>query len=162
MYSKGNISKDKAIPKIRHYCAYQERSHQEVKEKLYSMGLRKTEVEEILAQLIEEDYLNETRYAIQFAGGRFRMKKWGRKKIGYELGLKKVSTYNINKALQSIDNNDYAATLRQLAAAKWQSLEKETPQSRRLKTYAYLLQKGFEPALVKTAIHEAERPNSTI
>lgn len=160
MYSKGNISKEKAIPKIKHYCAYQERSHQEVKEKLYGMGLRKTEVEEILALLIEEDYLNESRYAVQFAGGRFRMKKWGRKKIQYELGLKKVSAYNIRLALQSIDAAAYAATLEQLALAKWQSLSKEPLPQRKLKTQAYLLQKGFEPDLVRTAIQTAERSNS--
>ena len=70
-----------ALPKIKQYCAYQERSHSEIKDKLYGFGLRKNEVEEILATLIEENYCNEERFAEQFAGGKFRMKQWGRIKI---------------------------------------------------------------------------------
>ncbi|WP_245975128.1 regulatory protein RecX [Deminuibacter soli] len=154
MYTKGNISKEKAIPKIRHYCAYQERSHEEVKTKLYGMGLYKSDVETILAQLIEEDYLNESRYAEQFAGGHFRTKKWGRKKIRYELSLKRVSTYNINRAIKSIDEDAYQAMVLQLVTARWQQLEKETPLVRKMKTTSYLLQKGFEPELIQAAIQQ--------
>ena len=71
------LSKEQALQKIRHFCGYQERSHREVKEKLYSFKLRKQVVEEIICELIEESYLNEERFAIQFAGGKFRMLNWG-------------------------------------------------------------------------------------
>jgi regulatory protein len=81
MAFKKQLTKEQALQKARHYCGYQERSHAEVKEKLYSFGLRRQEVEESLSQLIEEDYLNEERFAQQFAGGHFRMKQWGRVKI---------------------------------------------------------------------------------
>ena len=76
MAFKKYLTKEQALQKAKHYCGYQERSHTEVKEKLYALGLRKQEVEESLSQLIEEDYLNEERYARQFAGGHFRMKQW--------------------------------------------------------------------------------------
>ena len=69
-----NIGTEKALQKIKHFCSYQERSHQEVKEKLYSFGLYKADVELLLSQMIEENYLNEERFAIAFAGGRFRIK----------------------------------------------------------------------------------------
>ena len=69
------VNKDQALQKIRHFCAYQERCHAEVREKLYGYGLYKTEVETILTQLIEENYLNEERFAEQFAGGKFRIKQ---------------------------------------------------------------------------------------
>lgn len=152
MQLSGNqIPKEKAIPKIRHYCAYQERTHQEVKEKLYGFGLRKTEVEEILAGLIEDDYLNEERFACQFTGGKFRLKKWGRVKIAYELKQRQVSTYNIKRALASIDESDYTATLQKLALEKWGTLEKESPLNRLAKTMNYLLQKGYEYPLAKMA-----------
>src|SRR6187401_2447386 len=95
-----NIGTEKALQKIKHYCAYQERSHYEVKEKLYSFGLYKNEVELLLSQLVEENYLNEERYAIAFAGGKFRIKQWGRVKIKYELKQKQVSEYSIKKALK--------------------------------------------------------------
>lgn len=86
---KINLTIEQALQKARHYCAYQERCHNETLTKLYGFGLHKTEVEQALAQLVEEGYLNEERFATQFAGGKFRLKKWGRKKIEYELKLKK-------------------------------------------------------------------------
>ncbi|TAH03079.1 MAG: RecX family transcriptional regulator, partial [Sphingobacteriales bacterium] len=84
------LTKEQALQKLRQYCAYQERCHQEVKDKLYSYGLHQQQVEESISQLIEEDYLNEERFAKQYAGGKFRMKQWGKVKITYELKLKKV------------------------------------------------------------------------
>lgn len=143
------------MPKIRHYCAYQERSHQEVKEKLYGFGLRKTDVEELLATLIEDDYLNEARFAEQFAGGKFRMKKWGRVKIVYELKQKQVSPYNIKKALASIDETTYLAVLQKLADDKWALLKQEQHLNRQAKTIQYLLQKGYELPLIKQAIAQS-------
>jgi regulatory protein len=80
MFSKNRLTKDQALDKIKYYCSYQERCHSEVKDKLYSYGLRKKEAEEIIAEMIENNYLNEERFALQFAGGKFRMKQWGRKK----------------------------------------------------------------------------------
>ena len=104
---KQTFTPDQALPKAKHYCAYQERCHSEVKDKLYSFGLNKKEVEQILSQLIEENYLNEERFAIQFAGGRFRIKQWGRVKIKYELKQKQVSEYSIKKALEQIKETEY-------------------------------------------------------
>src|SRR6476620_10497067 len=98
-----NIGTEKALQKIKHYCAYQERNHKEVKDKLYSFGLYRQEVEALLSQLIEEGYLNEERFAIAFAGGKFRLRQWGRVKIQYELKQKGISEYCIRKALMSIE-----------------------------------------------------------
>src|ERR1700744_6284152 len=89
------LTKEQALQKAQHYCAYQERCHSEVKEKLYSIGLRKNDVEELMATLVEENYLNEERFAVQFAGGRFRIKHWGKVKIKFELKKKQVSDYCI-------------------------------------------------------------------
>jgi len=84
-----------ALPKAKNYCAYQERCHSEVKDKLYGFGLNKNETEQIISTLIEENYLNEERFAISFAGGHFRIKNWGRIKIKIALKQKKVSDYCI-------------------------------------------------------------------
>lgn len=149
-----NFTPEQAFAKAKHYCAYQERSHAEVKEKLYGYGLRKTDVETLLCRLIEENYLNEERFARQFAGGKFRMKKWGRVKIVYELKQKRISPYNIRLALEEIDESAYRALLGKLAAAKWKTLKSEQYLVRQVKTRQYLIQKGFEPALVKAAITE--------
>ena len=148
------LTKEQAWQKIKHYCAYQERSHFETKQKLYSFGLYKNEVEDLLSRLIEEDYLNEERFAEHFAGGKFRMKHWGKIKITYELKQKQVSSYNIRRALQSIADADYSATLQKLAEAKWQQLRGEQYIAKQVKATSYLLQKGFEPALIQKAIQQ--------
>ena len=98
-----NIGIEKGLQKIKYFCSYQERSHQEVKEKLYSFGLYKYEVEALVAQCIEENYLNEERYALAFAGGKFRINNWGRLKIKFALKQKRISEYCIKLALNSID-----------------------------------------------------------
>ena len=140
------LSLEQALQKARHYCAYQERCHSEVKEKLYSLGLRKNDVEEALSRLIEENYLNEERFAVQFAGGRFRIKQWGKVKIRYELRQKQVGEYCIKKALAAISEDDYDRTLADLAGNKWESLNEETDLFiRRRKLQIYLTQKGYEP-----------------
>ena len=95
-------SKEEALQKAKQYCAYQERSHSEVKEKLYSFGLYKKDVDELLSELISENYLNEERFAIMFAGGKFRIKQWGRIKIKYALKQKQVSEYCIKKHWQPL------------------------------------------------------------
>jgi regulatory protein len=143
------VSKDQALQKAKHFCAYQERSHQEVKEKLYGFGLSKNDVEELLSVLIEENYLNEERFAIAFAGGKFRMKQWGRVKIKYELQQKRVSAYCIKKALAQIDEADYEKCLQKLANAKLATLKSEKNIfSKKSKLQSYLMQKGYESGLV--------------
>lgn len=144
-----NIGTEKALQKIRHFCSYQERSHQEVKDKLYSFGLYKDEVETLLSQMIEENYLNEERYAVAFAGGKFRVRQWGRVKIKYELKQKRVSDYCIKKGLASIDADDYEKTLEKLFEDKNASLRSEKNIFiKKQKIQAYLMQKGFEPNLI--------------
>ncbi|MBC7867496.1 MAG: RecX family transcriptional regulator [Gloeobacteraceae cyanobacterium ES-bin-316] len=154
MISK-NIGTEKAWQKIKHFCAYQERSHSETRDKLYSFGLYKNEVEDLLGQLIEENYLNEERFACQFAGGKFRIKKWGRVKIKYELQQKKVSAWCIKNALAQIDESDYEQCLQKLADAKLATLQSENNlYSKKSKLYSYLLQKGFESSLINEVVKE--------
>ena len=149
------FTKNQALPKIKHYCAYQDRCHSEVKEKLYGFGLNKKEVEELMAQLIVEQYLDEERFALLFAGGKFRMKKWGKVKIRYELFKKQVSVYSIKKALASIDENDYKKTLERHAADKLKTLRAEKNiYIKKKKLQDYLLQKGFEADLVRVVVNK--------
>jgi regulatory protein len=152
MIRRGSLSPDQALQKARHYCGYQERCHQEVKEKLYSFGLRRQDVDMAIATLIEENYLNEERFAIQFAGGHFRLKKWGRVRIRYTLKQKQVSDYNIRKALAAIDEEDYLKTLEKLASEKWEVLKEETAFVRRGKLQEFLVRKGFEQDTVGAVI----------
>ncbi|MBS1663894.1 MAG: RecX family transcriptional regulator [Bacteroidetes bacterium] len=152
MFRRGALSLEQALQKARHYCGYQERCHSEVQEKLYSFGLRKNDVEQALATLIEENYLNEERFALQFAGGRFRLKGWGRVRIKYELKQKHVSEYCIKKALAAIGEEDYERTLQKLAEQRWEALkDEENAFARKQKLQDYLLRKGYESDLVIAA-----------
>jgi regulatory protein len=148
------LTKEQALQKLKQYCAYQERCHQEVKEKLYALGVWKRDHDEIIATLIEENYLNEERFAIAYAGGKFRIKGWGRIKIKYELKQKQVSEYCIKKALKQIDESDYIAKLTKLATEKYQSLKGEQYLIRKKKTIDYLVGRGFELGLINFVISE--------
>lgn len=150
--NKKYLTKEQALQKLKHYCTYQERSHYEVKQKLWELGVRSVDHDELIATLIDEDYLNEERFAVQYAGGKFRMKEWGRKKILYGLREKKVSDYSIKKALASIDEEDYLKVLNKLAGEKYNSLKDEQYLERKKKTIDYLIQKGYEYDLVNKAI----------
>ena len=154
MYKK-QLTKEQALQKLKHYCGYQERCHSEVKEKLYSLGVWKKDQDEIIAALIEEKYLDEERFAIAFAGGRFRLKQWGRVKIKYELKQKQVSEYSIKKALKLIDEADYLKVLQKLATEKYAVLKDEQFLLRKKKTMDYLLGKGFEMELVRGMVEKA-------
>ena len=150
-----NIGAEKALQKIKHFCSYQERNHQEVKEKLYSFGLYKMDVEMLLSQMIEENYLNEERFAIAFVGGRFRIKKWGRVKIRYELKQKRISDYCIKKGLASITEEDYIKTLQKLFEEKRVSLKLEKNIFiKKQKIQSFLMQRGFEPQLISGLIQQ--------
>ena len=150
--NKKTLTTEQALQKLRHYCGYQERCHSEVREKLYSLGVFKKEHDAIIATLIEEDYLNEERFAISFAGGKFRVKQWGRVKIKHELKQKQVSEYSIKKAVQQIKEDEYRAVLKKLADEKYESLKDEQLLVRKKKTVDYLLQKGFEMELVRGVV----------
>jgi len=155
MQERKTSTPGQALQKLKHFCAYQERSHAEVRDKLYSLGLWKQDVETAMSQLIEEDYLNEERFAKAFAGGRFRMKHWGRVKIRSELKQRQVSEYCIKKAMKEIHDDDYMAMLAKLLQQKLATLKGEkNVLVRKRKLLDYLLQKGYEYDLVMQSINE--------
>ena len=129
--------------KILKYCTYQERCHEEVRTKLLTLGSRGDELESLIAFLIEQNFLNEERFALAFAGGKFRTKGWGIQKITRELKHRKVSDYCINKAIQSIAAEDYQTRLKQLAQKKWELLKEPLISVRRQKTVRFLVGKGY-------------------
>lgn len=149
------ITKEQALQKAKQYCAYQERCHGEIKEKLVRFGLHKREIDEVITQLIEEEYLNEERFAIAFAGGKFRIKNWGRIKIKYELKQKSVSDYCIKKALMAISETDYLKTFQKIFTAKANMLKHEKNIFlKKRKIQDHLLQKGFELDMIKKSLDD--------
>ena len=155
-----NFTAEQAISKIKHFCAYQERCHAEVRDKLYSFGLQRKDVEGIIADLIGENYLNEERFAINFAGGKFRMKHWGKNKIKQGLKLKQVSDYCIKKALKEIDEAEYLRTFKKMAEQKLATLKSEKNIFvKKSKLQNFLLQKGYEMDLIGKEVKEITKKN---
>lgn len=142
------VAPDQITQKACKYCAYQERSQQEVRDKLYSWGLHKEDVEQTIAVLVTEGYINEERFAIAYAGGKFRMKQWGKVKIKRALQQKKVSPYCIKKALAEIGNNDYRFAVRKLIASHEKKIKGNNPLKKKYQIAQYLIGKGFETELV--------------
>jgi regulatory protein len=149
------LTKEQAFEKAKYFCAYQERCHSEAREKLYSLGLNKKEGDEMLAQLIEEGFINEERFAERFAGGRFRLKQWGKIKINYELKQKGISAYCIKKALAAIDERDYLKTARKLLQEKMKTVASEKNIFiKKKKLYDHLSQKGFESGIIASLMKD--------
>lgn len=147
--SKKYLSYDKALRKLQAYCAYQERCHKEVRQKLLDLGIYGDDLEQIITELIEGNFLNELRYAIAFAGGKFRVKRWGRLKIKRALQQNHISTYCIRKALASeLPEADYKTTLLQVLQKKNRLTKARNDYERRQKLALYALERGYESELV--------------
>ncbi|MBK6399086.1 MAG: RecX family transcriptional regulator [Bacteroidetes bacterium] len=142
------ITPEKARSKALKFCAYQERSQQEMRDKIYSWGLHQREVESIISYLIEEGFLKEERFAIAYAGGKFRIKKWGKIKIKLALKNKKLSEPLIKKALGEISDSDYRKMLQKVISAKEKLVTEKDPYKRKYKIASYAISRGFEPQLV--------------
>jgi regulatory protein len=145
---KDKLTPQQALLKAASFCAYQERCHEEVKEKLNEWGVWGIDADEIILQLIQQNYLNEERFAKAFAGGKFRTKKWGRVKIRLELKARKVSDFCIASGMKEIDPERYEKTLKELAEEKYVSLKDKNSLVKKNKTATYLIGKGYEADMV--------------
>lgn len=145
---KKKLTPAQAIIKAQMACAYQERCQQEMRDKLYEWGLHSNDVENIIADLISTNFLNEERFAKAFAGGKFRIKKWGKVKIKIELKKRKLSDYCIRKGLEEIDDKAYIDTLKEVISKKLKENPKGKEHIRNYKAAQYALSRGFESDLV--------------
>ena len=147
MYKK-RYTKEQVLQKLKHYRAYQERSISDVRGKLFELRVSKNYHNEMIQSLAENNILNEKRFAIAFATGKFRINQWGKIKIRYELKQKKINEEYIKVALQQIDQKSYEAILNSMAKEKYDSLKTEQYLIRKKKTLDHLLQKGYEADLI--------------
>lgn len=145
---------DEARNIIRKYCAYQERSHKEARERLRKMGLKSESVDLLISEIIEENYLNEERFAMAFVRGKFNIKGWGRSRLERELKMHQVSAYVLNKAMQQIDEEVYADKLESTFEKKWAEVKEPNVFKKGKKVADYLIRRGFESDRVWTLIRE--------
>ena len=146
--------------KLEHYCAYQERCHKEVVEKLRNMQMIPQAIDLIIVHLIENNYLNEERFACSFARGKHRIKFWGKIRIVNELKYRSISQYNINSALKEITTQEYAATFHLISERHWNSIAERNTLKKRKKFCDFLLRKGFESNLIYEKLKDLESGDS--
>ena len=143
-----------AKERLEAYCAYQERCHREVVMKLRAMGMIPLAIDDIVAHLIQNGFLNEERFAKSFARGKFRIKKWGRVRIERELKTRGLSDYNIEAGLEEIDEEEYIDTFEIVAEKKQATIKEKNPYKAKAKLANYLLYRGWEPDLVYEKVEE--------
>ena len=148
-----------ALDKLRNYCAYQERCHKDVKYKLYTMGMIAQASDQIIGTLVSENYLNETRFAQQFASGKFSIKHWGKLRIKRELNIRGVSDYDINNAIKTIEAGAYRDKIHAISDKKWQQLERYSVQIKKQKLFQYLAYRGWEMDLIYQQINRLSHEN---
>ncbi len=154
-----NMSKPITTPlearkKLEHFCAYQDRCHEEVIEKLKSLGMDADVSDEIIVYLIGQNFLNEERFAKSFARGKHRIKHWGKVRIVNELKARQISAYNINQALLEIDPDEYLQTFDTVANRCWESLSESNLLKKRKKCHDFLYRKGYESQLIYQKLSE--------
>jgi regulatory protein len=151
---KKHIDYPTALKKLQAFCAYQERSHGEVKTKLLDLGIYGDALEEIIAELIQDNFLNEERFAKAYSRGKFNIKKWGRIRIKQELKLRKISDYCVRKAMEEIEDDAYIATLREIILKKSDLLKEEDNFKLNQKLFSYAIQKGYESELISQVLKD--------
>ncbi len=148
------LEKAEALHKLQNWCAYQERSQFDVRKKLMTLKIEKSISEEIIVDLIADNFLNEERFALAFAGGKFRIKHWGKQKIKNELRKHQVSEYCINKALASLGDDQYEKEMEKLIRKK---IEQSKQTDRRKLYYSvmnHLLSKGYETDKISKSLNK--------
>ena len=146
-----------AIQKIEFFCSYQERCHEEVVSKLWTMKMDSDEIDQIMVHLISSNFLNEERFACSFARGKHRIKHWGKIRIVNELKFRNISQTLINTALKEITLEEYLDTFHTLAERNWESIRETNTLKKRKKFCDYMLRRGFESSLVYDKVKELEK-----
>lgn len=145
-----------AKQKLEYFCSYQERCHDEVVAKLQSMNMIPEAIDLIVVHLLDQNFLNEERFACSFARGKHRIKNWGWNRISKELKFRNISKYNIAKAQKEISEEEYLANFNDLAEKHWRNILEKNSLKKRKKFCDFLLRKGFESHLIYEKVKDLE------
>ena len=154
MLKKTVFTVDEIKRKLEQYCVYQDRCHKEVEQKMREYNLIPEAKELILLSLMQDNFLNEERFARSFARGKFRIKNWGKQRIVRELKFKDISLYNIKTALKEIDETEYLKTIYRITENRNEVISEPNPYKRKKKLVDFLMRKGFENELIFNTVNE--------
>ena len=154
MLSKKTYTVKEATKKLEYYCAYQERCHQEVRQKLIGMYMIPEAIDVIVVHLLEHNFLNEERFAKAYVSGKFKFKGWGKRRLKMELERREISLFNINEALAEVSNEEYITFFNSLAEKKIDSIKESSVYKKRKKFIDYFLYRGWESHIVYNKANE--------
>ena len=154
MQKKQTFTVAEAQQKLEHYCSYQERCHKEVETKLKSLGMIPSTIDFIMSYLINENYLNESRFAQSFARGKFRIKKWGKVRIKKELKARQISEYNIKLGMKEITDSEYKTTFWTLFEKRKDAVKGQEIHLQKKKNLSYMVYRGWETQLIYEALND--------
>ena len=154
MLKKTVFTVDEIKRKLEQYCVYQDRYHKEVEQKMREYNLIPEAKELILLSLMQDNFLNEERFAKSFARGKFRIKNWGKQRIVRELKFKDISPYNIKTALKEIDETEYLNTIYRITENRNEVISEPNYYKRKKKLVDFLMRKGFENELIFKTVNE--------
>jgi len=154
MISNKTYTVEEALSKLQNYCSYQERCHQEVRRKLVSMRMIPEAIDQIIVALLDHNFLNEERFAKAYVRGKFRIKKWGRRRLTLELKKKEIGIFNINQAISQINELDYLEVFNDLSESRLSFIKESNKLKKRKKLADYLLYRGWESHLVYQRVSE--------
>ena len=146
--AKKTYTVEEALVKLQKYCAYQDRCHKEVEQKLKQMHMIPEAIERVIVDLIQDNHLNEERFAKAYVRGKFSIKKWGKVRLTLELKQRQISQYVIKTALAEIDPEEYLQTFHKLAEKKALNMSESNPFKRKKKLADYLIYRGWESHMV--------------
>ena len=150
------LSEEDALSLMQKFCAFQDRCQSEIRTRLIEHSVYGDALEEIIADLISDYFINEERFAKAYVRGKFRIKKWGKMKIIKELKFRRISAYSIKKGLTEIDYDVYLETLNLLLEKKDRTLRPKDKWDRRKRLTSYATQKGYEYEVIKEVMGNNE------
>lgn len=159
MQSKKYLTYRDALDAMQKYCAKQEKCQKDIRTKLIQGGIYGEDLENVLAELITDGFIDEERYARHFVSGKFKINKWGRLKIKQALEMKDISEYCIREGLKEIDEATYTEHIRHIIIKKIQSNTTDhILWDERIKLFNHLISKGYEKDIINPILDEfAER-----
>lgn len=134
------------------YCTAAERCIQDVEKKLSAAGLPPNAAEQIIARLVQEKFIDESRYSRGFVNDKLRFNKWGRVKIAYELRRKHLPESVCAEALTAIDEEEYRTLLLSLLKEKKKTVRGKDNRDAFGKLLRFGVGRGFETSEVAACL----------
>jgi len=152
--TKNQLTFQEALLRAQKLCSAEEKCKSDVRKKLFDWGINSENTEKVIAQLLQENFIDERRFAKAFSKDKMRLNKWGKIKIAFELNQKKLPRNVIQEAVSLIDEAEYLEVLKKETLKKLRSLNDKDPFVMKGKLHRFASSKGFENEVIFKVLDE--------